>query len=629
MKIGDQILKQVTNNVNVLEKQFNAVEIIDSFDFDKKDQFELISTIAKILKNISDCETSQIYMKINHLFHSYFSYPKGAKPPACNISDKIRKSNKTLTIINQKKQNQCLAIIKISSSYLPECFVVLQAAYFGRSNLKMHDRTFQDYLEYIAKKIGDRINNYSRFKMLENHRKLSQRFLTYYDNKDDISNEKILGKGSIWTNILKSTFDYMPLWGPLNLEGKPRVQILKVNKGRKFLHLLAESHVRDNIWEMVPKNLHLETKKTICGMFLDEDEIEQRNYINVNPRKHTDRYASIMFTKDDIPQSELIIPIRDHNGKAIVLFNFEHYSESSFSDFHVKMLIEMVKDLEPFVLYSIHNYEQQVDIEKKLRYLMLRITKKLTSTQQHKLKNDFGKLISAVKTIEQGINDNNLDLAKEEVVYANRFISEIKETSMNFTINIQDYIQYGKRDIHDIVNRSLPDVEKKAKLNGDNISIEMKDIPEKKYVFCSGMAQEHIHNILKNSMEQFINIRKSTKKHNFIGNIVLAYREIERSDIKSNVHTYNYIEISVSDNGGGVPKDKEEWIFGVNNSLKKDQGGQGFGLYSAREYMREIGGDLILENRFPKGATFKLHFPEYIEELHETMAEELNIKGGK
>ena len=86
------------------------------------------------------------------------------------------------------------------------------------------------------------------------------------------------------------------------------------------------------------------------------------------------------------------------------------------------------------------------------------------------------------------------------------------------------------------------------------------------------------------------------------------------------------IEISILDNGGGVPPGKEEWIFGSKNTLKAGEGGQGFGLYAAREYMKEIGGDLILENAHPKGATFKIQFPEYIEALHEGMAEQLNIK---
>ncbi len=629
MKIGDPILRSLTETVNIIERQFNTVEFIDNFNLDEKDPFELLKTITKILRSISDCDVSQLFMKLNSEPEECFTYPKKAEPELKIIDSTWTRNIKKLKVINQKKEQRSLLIVKINSSYIPECYIVLKETYFGRNNSKIHDKEFQLYLVYIAEKLVEKIDHYSKLKLLINHRDLSIRFLTSHQ-KSDFVTEKGKVDNSIWINILRSTFEYLPLWGPLSLKfGETRMQILKVQKGRRFLNLLAESEEENGKWKIVSKDLNLDKDWTICGIYLDNEEKNSTDkYLLVNPKEYKNRYASILFSNDEIPESELIIPIKDLNNKTIVLLNFENIHIDAFSKFHIDMLIRMAKDVEPFVNYAIYKNEQQIDIEKKLRYLMLRITTKLTSTQQHKLKGDFGNLISAIREIEIENDKGNKSIVLAEINSAKQFIQKIQETSIDFTVNLQDFIQFGKKNINDVLNKALPDVKKKAQLSGDNITIQTDDIPIEKFVFCSGLAQEHIHNILQNSIDQFINIRKN-ENQNFVGEINVKYSEINRSDRKANIYTYNLIEISISDNGGGIPQDKEEWIFGFNNSLKKEDGGHGFGLYAAKEYMHEVGGELILENHYPKGATFKLRFPEYQNTLHDALAEQLNIKGGK
>ncbi|MFA6979794.1 MAG: ATP-binding protein [Ignavibacteriaceae bacterium] len=630
MKIGDPILRRVTETVHSIEKQFNALEEIDNFDFKKKDQFELLISVSKILRSISDCDTSQIYMKTNSNYELCFNYPQNEHPVSLEVDENIEPKN-ILKIINQKKEQRSLLVLRIGARFIPECLLILKETYFGRPNSKIHDKEFQTYLVYIAKKLSEKIDGYTNFRMLENHRKLSMRFLNIYQKRSTESNiEETQKDENFWTIILGSTFDYLPLWGPLIInEVKPRVQILKVQKGRQFLVLLAESEIKNDEWKIGIRNLNLERVHTLCGLLLDNEDMGAKDtYLMVNPKEHPERYASILFAEGNIPESELIIPVKDSNGKTIVLFNFEHNQKNAFSEFHIKMLLKMVNDVEVFINYAIYKFEQQIDIEKKLRYLMLRIANKLFDTQQHKLKNDLGELYSALWEVDSEIRANHNDLALKAVENAKSNYKTIKEISLNFNISIGDYLQYGKKKIYDIVNNYLPDFKKRISLLGDNIIINSQDIPKDKFVFCSGMVQEHFHNILQNSIDQFVSIRKKSDK-NFVGEIKINYRVIPKNDKKANIHTYDLIEITISDNGGGVPRGKEEWIFGPKNTLKAEEGGQGFGLYAAREYMKEIGGDLVLANDHPNGVTFKIQFPEYIEGLHEGMAEQLNIKEGE
>jgi len=628
MRIGDSILSRITETVNIIEKQFNAVEMIDNYDLEKKDLFELLKAITKILRSISDCEISHLFMNMNSVPELCFTYPTQAGSDKIKF-ESIELDKKSLIVINEKKEQRSLLILPINSKYIPECYIILKEAFYGRKNFKIHDKEFQTYLIYIAEKIVEKIEHYSESKMLVNHRELSQRFLLSYQKSDtNLENEN--GQENIWTNILKSTFDYLPQWGPLLLRrNDTRIQLLKVHKGRRFLNLLAESEEKNGEWVIGIRNLNLDRNWTICGIYLDNEEKGVADkYLLVNPKEYKDRYASILFANEEIPESELIIPIKDSNGKTVVIFNFEHISKKSFSKFHIAVLMKMVQDVKPFVNYAIYKNEQQIDMEKKLRYLMLRIATKLTSTQQHKLKGDFGILMTAIHEIKEGLTIGNNNLVLEEIENAKQTVSAIRQTSLDFTVNLKDYIQYGKKLIFDILIKSLPDAQKKAKLNGDNIVIKTVEIPKDKYVFCSGIVQEHIYNVLQNSIDQFISIRKKNDQ-NFVGEIHIDYGEINRSDIIANIYTENFIEVSISDNGGGIPPESEEWIFGFGNSLKKEDGGNGFGLYAAREYMREIGGDLLLVNNYPIGATFKMQFPEYYEALHDALSEQLNIKGGK
>lgn len=96
-----------------------------------------------------------------------------------------------------------------------------------------------------------------------------------------------------------------------------------------------------------------------------------------------------------------------------------------------------------------------------------------------------------------------------------------------------------------------------------------------------------ILNLLTNAMEQIA-------EH---GTIVLSTRE-----------TPDFVEVSVEDNGGGVPREHEPRIFEVFFSTKEH--GTGLGLAIARRIVQEHGGELLLENHPKRGAKFIVRLPK-------------------
>ncbi|WP_440951863.1 ATP-binding protein [Methanococcoides sp. FTZ1] len=72
-------------------------------------------------------------------------------------------------------------------------------------------------------------------------------------------------------------------------------------------------------------------------------------------------------------------------------------------------------------------------------------------------------------------------------------------------------------------------------------------------------------------------------------------------------------EISVSDNGIGIPEDKQELIFETfrqaDSSTSKEYGGTGLGLALVRKYVEMHGGSIRVDSEVGSGSTFTFTIP--------------------
>jgi signal transduction histidine kinase len=64
------------------------------------------------------------------------------------------------------------------------------------------------------------------------------------------------------------------------------------------------------------------------------------------------------------------------------------------------------------------------------------------------------------------------------------------------------------------------------------------------------------------------------------------------------------IEISVEDNGHGIPKDSLEKIFQMFYRANANTEGTGLGLYIVQEALAKINGKISVTSDYGKGATF-------------------------
>ena len=99
---------------------------------------------------------------------------------------------------------------------------------------------------------------------------------------------------------------------------------------------------------------------------------------------------------------------------------------------------------------------------------------------------------------------------------------------------------------------------------------------------------------------------------NFISNSVKALRNTENKKIKcTGFLDDDSFTLYFSDNGCGVKKGDEKWIFGLFNTRTADQGGAGIGLYIVEKRIEALKGlvELVDSEYKPSGATFKIQLP--------------------
>ncbi|MGE7185714.1 ATP-binding protein [Peribacillus sp. NPDC006672] len=99
--------------------------------------------------------------------------------------------------------------------------------------------------------------------------------------------------------------------------------------------------------------------------------------------------------------------------------------------------------------------------------------------------------------------------------------------------------------------------------------------------------------------------------NNLVANAVEAIKEKGIVSLRLS-ELYDIVEFKVADNGPGIPKKYQTVIFKPGFTSKYDHFGTpstGIGLSYVKEVVKELGGDILLENKIDSGAVFSIKLP--------------------
>lgn len=181
--------------------------------------------------------------------------------------------------------------------------------------------------------------------------------------------------------------------------------------------------------------------------------------------------------------------------------------------------------------------------------------------------------------------DDILDLSKIE---AGKIVLTMDEVNVS---EIPEHMKLG----------FVPVAEKKGLDFKNSIA---DDVPS--VIYTDG---HRLQQILKNLLS---NAFKFTEK----GSVTLALRKADPESVKRHLpsHVQNdVLEISVTDTGIGIPKDKQRLIFEafqqVDGETTRQYGGTGLGLSICSEFTKLLGGRILLESEVHLGSTFTVLVP--------------------
>ena len=216
----------------------------------------------------------------------------------------------------------------------------------------------------------------------------------------------------------------------------------------------------------------------------------------------------------------------------------------------------------------------------------------LTTGVAHELNNPLnniglyvGNVIDRIRLGEDDAEPLVADLEKamEQVRKATEIISHLRTFGRAARVSIEQV------DVDDVIERSLLLVHEQLRLRG--IEVELELCPDELLVVANPIQLEQVFiNLLTNARDALIDAKRKTIR-------IASSRDEER------------IRIAFSDTGPGIPAEIQQRIFDPFFTTKEVGTGTGLGLSITYSILKEYGGDISVESRPGKGATFMVELP--------------------
>jgi signal transduction histidine kinase len=217
----------------------------------------------------------------------------------------------------------------------------------------------------------------------------------------------------------------------------------------------------------------------------------------------------------------------------------------------------------------------------------------------HEIRNPLAGIAGAIEIISQDFPKDHpdreiLEDLRQEVRRIEKVLNDL------LTYARPKAPQYGMADLKDTVAHTLQFA--RQQIGNKNVEFSIQ-IPSPLPRFR--MDPEQLHQVLLNLVLNGIQAMGQE------GKITIQARVLSGSGALNRPH---YIEISVSDTGGGISRDQLDKIFRPFYTTKR--GGTGLGLSLCRRIISQHGGTLTAESEINKGSRFIIRLPmrEAVEE---------------
>ncbi|MGB9890968.1 ATP-binding protein [Thermodesulfovibrio yellowstonii] len=317
--------------------------------------------------------------------------------------------------------------------------------------------------------------------------------------------------------------------------------------------------------------------------FIYTDSSGNIKYMNKEARRLLD-VSEDSFGK----QLNELLTFKEHNGSEYKILQIKEkevpviYTENP-------ILVKGIKFGDVITIKDATEIIQRQELSKRLE--RMDILTKISAGIVHDFSNYLMVLtgnLSLLKELEKSEDKKeNIEIMLEVTKIMNTIIEQMKDLSPDFILKKE------KLNVEDIVKSSTEFV-----LNGTAIEFTIESEPSILPVYADAAQLYRVfQNIIMNSrqaMEDKGNIK--IKIQNYIN-------DGELKDLKKG----NYVCLTITDSGPGIPKEYIDKIFDPFFTMKKE--GKGLGLSIVKNVIEKSGGKIEVESISEIGTTFRIYIP--------------------
>jgi PAS domain S-box-containing protein len=298
------------------------------------------------------------------------------------------------------------------------------------------------------------------------------------------------------------------------------------------------------------------------------------SFFDLHGKSLPNSFLETLF-KGGAQQSEVKTEIRIKKIKQVVLIS------------SAKLLFA---DRQKGVLHVFHNITSEAEIQKQKDDFF--------SIASHELRTPLSIIAGALDNLLHGFGGSTLSDSDTEILRGSLSSTDRLIRLVNDYLNVsridQQRLTVSKKEIpvFDLVQKVQKEMAPLFVKNGIVVDI---DCPQQDTIVLADddKLREVLINLLGNSVKFAPN-----------GHIQMTLRSLE-----------GFFEIRIQDNGIGIAPEKQKLLFtrfqqAMDDTLKRQAGGTGLGLYISREFVRLMGGELRLVESIPgKGSIFAFTLP--------------------
>jgi signal transduction histidine kinase len=247
-----------------------------------------------------------------------------------------------------------------------------------------------------------------------------------------------------------------------------------------------------------------------------------------------------------------------------------------------KILIHELKITRALELSNSRLEEQKNKINAELDFLIYSISHDLRSPLMS-VKGLIA-LISETEDISENVK-NYLKMANVSIDRLDQIIYDILEYSKNSRTDVQ-FEKFNIREVVELINSDL-------KFYNDNSVDFQINIIGAEEIYTD---KKRIITVVKNLVSNAVKYSNNASEPSFV--------KFETRQ------TPEYIELIVSDNGIGIPKDQHQRIFEMFYRVSSKRNGSGLGLFIVKEILEKLRGTIAVESEPNIGSTFMVRLPK-------------------